>query len=219
MLLDLLSFSSNFCFFFRTRKVICWKGAHCVFLLQGHNAQKLLLLLLNVVAVSGDSPVPVSGFLGEQVVLPCTYKGNVSVSDLLVVWGRHEREIVHQFVDGNDDLREQDPLFRNRTNLFKDQLEFGNWSVLIADLNKTDPGEFQCHIYKRMAADLSLEQTDHVHLFVRASSYTWTEHTCTRSWILHWSKSWIGNWNRCHFSCLLCNWGLQSQKTRQMELC
>ncbi|XP_043539185.1 CD276 antigen homolog isoform X2 [Chiloscyllium plagiosum] len=149
---------------------------------QGHSSQKLLplLLLLNVVAavseraptpgpntpVLGDWPVPVSGFLEEQVVLPCIYKGNVPVSDLQVMWGTSRSEIVHKFVNGSDDLREQDPRFRNRTNLFKDQLEQGNWSVLISDLRETDQDEYQCQIYRKVAAHFDWEQTEHVHLSV-----------------------------------------------------
>ncbi|XP_020381929.2 CD276 antigen-like, partial [Rhincodon typus] len=114
----------------------------------------------------GDSPVPVSGFLGEQVVLPCTYKGKVPVSDLLVIWGISEREILWKFIDGNDDLTDQHPRFRNRTDLFKDQLEQGNWSFLISDLRESDQDEYKCYIYKRIAVGYNLEQTDFVHLSV-----------------------------------------------------
>ncbi|XP_067874659.1 myelin-oligodendrocyte glycoprotein-like [Heterodontus francisci] len=120
--------------------------------LQGPNLQKLLLLLLllnAVAAVSGYSPVPVSGFLGEQVVLPCIYKGNVPVSDLQVIWWICKRGVSHNFVDGNDDLTLQDPQFRNRTNLFQDQLEQGNWSLMISDLRQSDQNEYQCEITER----------------------------------------------------------------------
>ncbi|XP_060708524.1 ICOS ligand-like [Hemiscyllium ocellatum] len=127
----------------------------------------LLLLLLNVVAaVSGDSPVPVSGFLGEQVVLPCTYSGNVPVSDLLVIWGTLKYEFLHQFVNGSEDLREQDPRFRNRTNLFKDQLEQGNWSVLISDLRESDQAEYDCQIYRKVGDQLHWENVVQVNLSV-----------------------------------------------------
>ncbi|XP_060708608.1 CD276 antigen homolog isoform X2 [Hemiscyllium ocellatum] len=117
-----------------------------------------------------DSPVPVSGFLGEQVVLPCTYKGNVPVSDLLVIWSTQKEEILYVFVDGNDDLAQQDPRFRNRANLFKDQLEQGNWSVLISDLRVTDQGVYRCWIEKRV--DLNLEQFDSVDLSVKERAPT-----------------------------------------------
>ncbi|XP_060708489.1 CD276 antigen homolog [Hemiscyllium ocellatum] len=140
--------------------------------LQGHSSQKLLpplllLLLLNVVAaVSGDSPVRVSGFLGEQVVLPCTYKGSVPVSDLQIIWGTSRSEIVHKFVNGSDDFRQQDPQFKSRTKLFKDQLEQGNWSVLISDLRETDQAEYQCQIYSRMGDRFRWLEVVSVHLSV-----------------------------------------------------
>ncbi|XP_038670848.1 sodium channel subunit beta-4-like isoform X2 [Scyliorhinus canicula] len=141
--------------------------------LQGHNLHKLLLLLLNVVdAVSGDSPVPVSGYLGEQVVLPCTYKGNVPVSDLHVIWGISLFEILHKFVDGNDDLTEQDARFRNRTTLFKDQLEQGNWSVLISDLRKSDQNKYECQIYKKKEEVHYLLKSNEVHLSVTERTRT-----------------------------------------------
>ncbi|XP_067874664.1 myelin-oligodendrocyte glycoprotein-like isoform X2 [Heterodontus francisci] len=126
---------------------------------QGPNLQKLLLLLLllnAVAAVSGYSPVPVSGFLGEQVVLPCVYKENVPVSDFQVIWWIFKRGVLHKFVNGNDDLALQDPRFRNRTNLFKDQLEQGNWSVMISDLRQSDQYKYVCQFYKR--ADVVFHQ-------------------------------------------------------------
>ncbi|XP_067874644.1 myelin-oligodendrocyte glycoprotein-like isoform X2 [Heterodontus francisci] len=136
---------------------------------QGPNLQKLLLLLLllnAVAAVSGYLPVPVSGFLGEQVVLPCIYKGNVPVSELQLIWWISNREILHRFIDGNDDLIQQDPRFRNRTNLFKDQLEQGNWSLMISDLMQSDQNEYQCQIYKRIGEHYQWQQADSVHLSV-----------------------------------------------------
>ncbi|XP_078060182.1 uncharacterized protein LOC144485972 isoform X5 [Mustelus asterias] len=136
---------------------------------KGHTFHKLLLLLLLlsvVAAVSGDSPVPVSGFLAEQVVLPCTYNGNVPVSDLQVIWGTPKHKFLHKFVNGNDDLREQDPRFRNRTKLFRDQLEQGNWSVLLSDLRESDQSEYECQIYKRTSAGYYWEQFDLVYLSV-----------------------------------------------------
>ncbi|XP_038670658.1 uncharacterized protein LOC119975151 isoform X2 [Scyliorhinus canicula] len=99
--------------------------------------------------VAGDSPVPVSGFVGEQVVLPCIFKGNITISDLLVVWRISEREILLKFINGSNDLTEQDAHFRNRTTLFKDKLEQGNWSVLISDLRESDQHQFACQISDR----------------------------------------------------------------------
>ncbi|XP_072409715.1 uncharacterized protein [Chiloscyllium punctatum] len=142
--------------------------------LQGHSSQKLLpslLLPLNVVAaVSGDSPVSVSGFLGEQVVLPCTYKGNGPVSHLWVIWKTPKMETLYEFLDGSDDLSKPDSQFENRTDLFKDQLERGNWSVLISDLRESDQGEYYCQIYKRTGVQHFLEQRDRVYLSVRVHS-------------------------------------------------
>ncbi|XP_041032763.1 uncharacterized protein LOC121271087 isoform X2 [Carcharodon carcharias] len=140
--------------------------------LQGHNLQKLLLLLNVVAAVSGYSPVSVSGFLGEQVVLPCTYKGNAPVSDLLVIWETAKGEILQKFITRNNDLTEQDPRFRNRTNLFKDQLGQGNWSVLISDLRESDQNQYLCDIHKRIAVGYIPEQTDIIHLSVTERDQT-----------------------------------------------
>ncbi|XP_067874656.1 V-set domain-containing T-cell activation inhibitor 1-like isoform X2 [Heterodontus francisci] len=126
---------------------------------QGPNLQKLLLLLLllnAVAAVSGYSSVPVSGFLGEHVVLPCVYKENVPVSDFQVIWWIFKRGVLHRFANGNDELALQDPRFRNRTNLFKDQLEQGNWSVMISDLRQSDQYKYVCQFYKR--ADVVFHQ-------------------------------------------------------------
>ncbi|XP_067874658.1 V-set domain-containing T-cell activation inhibitor 1-like isoform X2 [Heterodontus francisci] len=138
---------------------------------QGPNLQKLLLLLLllnAVAAVSGYMPVSVSGFLGEQVVLPCIQKENVPVSDLQVIWWIFNRGILHRFIDGNDDLTLQDPQFRNRTNLFKDQLEQGNWSLMISDLRQSDQNEYRCEIQQRETPVFHQD----VHLFVTERART-----------------------------------------------
>ncbi|XP_043539193.1 uncharacterized protein LOC122544203 [Chiloscyllium plagiosum] len=125
----------------------------------------VLLALLNVIsAVSGDSPVSVIGIVGEQILLPCIYKGHVPVSNLLVVWGISKRDILWKFIDGSDDLTEQDARFGNRTDLFKDQLEQGNWSILISDLRESDQDEYVCYIYKRITVGYNLEQADFIHL-------------------------------------------------------
>ncbi|XP_067874673.1 myelin-oligodendrocyte glycoprotein-like isoform X2 [Heterodontus francisci] len=120
-----------------------------MYLRKGPNLQKLLLLLLLLNAVAAVSGYSVSGFLGEQVVLPCTYKGNVPVSDLQVIWWIFGNGVLHKFVNGNDDLTLQAPQFRDRTNLFKDQLEQGNWSLLISDLRQSDQNEYRCEIQQR----------------------------------------------------------------------
>ncbi|XP_060708592.1 uncharacterized protein LOC132833931 [Hemiscyllium ocellatum] len=127
----------------------------------------VLLGLLNVISVvSGDSPVSVTGFVGEQIVLPCIYKGHVPVSNLLVVWGISKRDILWKFIDGSDDLTEQDARFGNRTDLFKDQLEQGNWSILISDLRESDQDEYVCYLYKGIAMGYKLEQADFIHLLI-----------------------------------------------------
>ncbi|XP_067874651.1 myelin-oligodendrocyte glycoprotein-like isoform X6 [Heterodontus francisci] len=136
--------------------------------LQGPNFQKLLLLLLLLNAVAGYPSVPVSGFLGEQVVLPCIYKGNVPVSELQVIWWIFNRGILHKFIDGNDDLTQQDPWFRNRTNLFKDQLEQDNWSIMISDLRQSDQNEYQCEIQQRETPVFHQD----IHLFVTKRART-----------------------------------------------
>uniref|UniRef100_UPI00398F8225 CD276 antigen homolog n=1 Tax=Pristiophorus japonicus TaxID=55135 RepID=UPI00398F8225 len=130
----------------------------------------LLLLLLNTAGVSGSLPVIVSGFVGGQVVLPCTYKGNIPVKDLHVVWQIPGHAVLHKFVNGSDDLTRQDPQFRNRTKLFKDQLEYGNWSVMLSDLRESDQNLYECQILRRKGGGFSWEQEVSVQLSVPGSS-------------------------------------------------
>ncbi|XP_041032654.1 uncharacterized protein LOC121271031 isoform X1 [Carcharodon carcharias] len=165
------------------------------------------------ISQTGDSTVPVSGFFGEQVVLPCTYKGTAPVSDLLVIWDTAKSENLHKFIVGDNDLTEQDPRFRNRTNLFKDQLEQGNWSVLISDLRESDQNQYQCHIYKRIAVGYKWEQTDIIHLSVTERDHTHLyqvhlHQVCTLSrstaWIWIWSCCWFFCWSFAFWNCGLC---------------
>ncbi|GCC17305.1 hypothetical protein chiPu_0017515, partial [Chiloscyllium punctatum] len=104
------------------------------------------------------------GSLGSRLCCPVPTKGMDPVSDLQVIWGTSRSEIVHKFVNGSDDLGEQDPRFKNRTKMFRDQLEQGNWSVLTSDLRESDQNDYQ--IYESMGLDCDLEQSDLIHLSV-----------------------------------------------------
>uniref|UniRef100_A0A8C9TCP6 Ig-like domain-containing protein n=1 Tax=Scleropages formosus TaxID=113540 RepID=A0A8C9TCP6_SCLFO len=116
----------------------------CKILEQGiyHN---LLLQKIQLFEVLG--PVqPVVAVAGEDVVLPCYLKPNISAVDLHVEWIRVQIDnpIVHLYRDHEDRNENQVPSYRGRTSLFPEELKKGNTSLKLYDVRSSDDGPYKC---------------------------------------------------------------------------
>uniref|UniRef100_A0A8C8IQY2 B30.2/SPRY domain-containing protein n=1 Tax=Oncorhynchus tshawytscha TaxID=74940 RepID=A0A8C8IQY2_ONCTS len=92
-----------------------------------------------------DSIVAVAG---EDIILPCYLKPNISAEDMTVDWlkldfldGRVFRYQNHRII--RDD---QIPSYRRRTSLFEEELWRGNTSLKLTRVQGTDEGHYKCFI-------------------------------------------------------------------------
>ncbi|CAL8319422.1 unnamed protein product [Boreogadus saida] len=87
------------------------------------------VLLTGLVVVQGDTQV--GCVFGESCVLPCRFQPN---SDTILHWVRisGKKVLVHSYYDDQDQLGDQDPLYKGRTSLFHDQISRGKATLGLA---------------------------------------------------------------------------------------
>ncbi|XP_026091938.1 CD276 antigen homolog [Carassius auratus] len=101
------------------------------------------LVLINKVCPQ----VPVEGFIGGSVVLPCSStKRDLKLQDINVLWRDKGSETVYDIISGKDSVERQNPRYKNRAETFPEEYERGNFSIKLINLNHTDTGEFSCFI-------------------------------------------------------------------------
>uniref|UniRef100_A0A8K9XSW1 B30.2/SPRY domain-containing protein n=1 Tax=Oncorhynchus mykiss TaxID=8022 RepID=A0A8K9XSW1_ONCMY len=87
---------------------------------------------------------------GDDIILPCYIKPNISVEDMRVDWFRvnlpdtQSNIRVHLYQDGRDKYHDQIPSYRGRTSLFKEELKKGNTSLKLTRVQGTDDGHYKC---------------------------------------------------------------------------
>uniref|UniRef100_A0AAY5ECR5 Ig-like domain-containing protein n=1 Tax=Electrophorus electricus TaxID=8005 RepID=A0AAY5ECR5_ELEEL len=107
--------------------------------------------------------VPVVAAPGSDIILPCSIKpkaseqSHVSAVDMEVKWSRTDLNsaVVHHYMDKIDKNEDQDPSYRGRTALFKEELQYGNTSLLLKNVKVSDGGQYTCQVD-------SAHQKDHV---------------------------------------------------------
>ncbi|XP_065138196.1 butyrophilin subfamily 1 member A1-like [Paramisgurnus dabryanus] len=111
---------------------------------------------------------PVMGVSGEDVILPCSLKHNISAVDMRVEWFRLDLKgsVVHLYKDHEDKNTDQLRSYRGRTQLFKDELQKGNTSLKLSKVDMSDEGVYKCFIqseswYDDITLDLKVEDQSH----------------------------------------------------------
>ncbi|XP_064817429.1 butyrophilin subfamily 1 member A1-like isoform X2 [Oncorhynchus masou masou] len=91
---------------------------------------------------------PIVAVAGDDIILPCYLKPNISAEDMTVDWlnldfldGRVFRYQNHRII--RDD---QIPYYRGRTSLFEEELWRGNTSLKLTRVQGTDEGHYKCFI-------------------------------------------------------------------------
>ncbi|XP_074827417.1 butyrophilin subfamily 1 member A1-like isoform X1 [Natator depressus] len=88
---------------------------------------------------------PITASLGGEAVLPCHLSPRMSAEDMEVRWFRSKySEVVHLYRDGQDQYGEQMPEYRGRTELLKDDITDGSFSLRIRDIQPSDDGQYKC---------------------------------------------------------------------------
>ncbi|XP_034562453.1 CD276 antigen-like [Notolabrus celidotus] len=100
----------------------------------------LVVLILPWTFDKGDAEV--CTFM-ETCILPCTYAQGDQV---VIHWIQGDKTAVHSYYRDRDQLERQNPSFRGRTGLFKDQISKGNASLKLTAVTPGDQGRYKCYV-------------------------------------------------------------------------
>ncbi|XP_056608620.1 butyrophilin subfamily 1 member A1-like isoform X2 [Triplophysa dalaica] len=100
-------------------------------------------------------PSSVMTVSGEDVILPCSIKPNISAVNMRVQWFRFDLKgsIVHRYEDHKDINTDQLQSYRGRTQVFKEELEKGNTSLKLSRVQISDEGLYKCYIQSESWSD------------------------------------------------------------------
>uniref|UniRef100_A0AAY4EEH9 Ig-like domain-containing protein n=1 Tax=Denticeps clupeoides TaxID=299321 RepID=A0AAY4EEH9_9TELE len=109
----------------------------------------LILLILQWTTVSKvvGPAGPVVAVVGEDLILPCSLKPNISAVDMSVEWSLADSDdVVHLYYYGVDNLRQQIPAYKQRTTLFREELKRGNASLKLSSVQISDGQKYRCFV-------------------------------------------------------------------------
>lgn len=121
------------------------------------NMKFICLLLLTACGIKDSrseqyevirAAVAVFASVGDDVILPCSGKPNISVVDMRVEWRRSDLKdsLVHLYEDHEDRETEQNESYRGRTQLIHPELQRGNASLRLSSVKVSDEGRYKCII-------------------------------------------------------------------------
>uniref|UniRef100_A0A7N5ZZI9 Ig-like domain-containing protein n=1 Tax=Anabas testudineus TaxID=64144 RepID=A0A7N5ZZI9_ANATE len=96
---------------------------------------------------NGPDVVKVFVSEGEDVILPCSVNNKENIESKLFDWRKDEQKHVLRYDAGlhdNNGPSGQDEQFKGRVSLFKEQLKFGNASIIIRNTEVNDSGDYIC---------------------------------------------------------------------------
>ncbi|XP_028975987.2 butyrophilin subfamily 1 member A1 [Esox lucius] len=91
---------------------------------------------------------PIVAVAGDDIILPCYLKPNISVEDMTVDWLNLDYidERVYRYQNGRIIEVDQIPSYTGRTSLFKEELWRGNTSLKLTRVQGSDEGQYKCFI-------------------------------------------------------------------------
>ncbi|XP_033864404.3 CD276 antigen-like isoform X2 [Acipenser ruthenus] len=106
----------------------------------------LFLMFLSAVTVCQGNSWDIRGEIGKTVMLPCSHTAvpKERQRNVIIYWQTKDEEVVHAFSKGKEDLQYLDEAYENRTRIFPDQLEKGDFSLQIAPVRHTDANVYIC---------------------------------------------------------------------------
>ncbi|NXQ63254.1 ICOSL protein, partial [Anthoscopus minutus] len=118
---------------------------------------RLLLLLLHILkTVTALEKKNIISKLGDNATLSCIYnKKTLQLKNLRVYWQisddsyQEKCSVVHALISGQDDNRNQCIHFKDRTQLFRDRLENGDFSLLLLNVSQSDGHTYKCVVQEK----------------------------------------------------------------------
>uniref|UniRef100_A0A8C1P2R2 Ig-like domain-containing protein n=1 Tax=Cyprinus carpio TaxID=7962 RepID=A0A8C1P2R2_CYPCA len=103
---------------------------------------------------------PVLAVAGEDVILPCSVKPNISVVDMRVEWFRSDLKdtLVHLYDDHVDKNTDQSQFYRGKTKLNHQELQRGDASLKLSSVRVSDEGLYKCFIQLSSCSDNKIMQ-------------------------------------------------------------
>ncbi|KAF4093406.1 hypothetical protein AMELA_G00001720, partial [Ameiurus melas] len=84
--------------------------------------------------------VPVEGFIGESVILKCSFGHKPKT----VFWRYNDSRTVCNIIDGKADFDDQDTVYKGRVTISQSEIEKGNFSIMLSDVKESDSGLYTC---------------------------------------------------------------------------
>ncbi|XP_078391687.1 CD276 antigen homolog [Cetorhinus maximus] len=109
----------------------------------------------------------VTGLLGGQVTLPCTYKEKetFSLSSVRLYWQTDQKDLVYGYYDGQRDETHQKQQYKGRAIGFETEIQSGNLSLRIHNLTINDENKYICYFFvdtkKVLECHVQLQITAH----------------------------------------------------------
>ncbi|XP_005037293.1 PREDICTED: ICOS ligand [Ficedula albicollis] len=110
-----------------------------------------LLLLLHILkAAIALEQTNIISKLGDNATLSCIFnRNNLQLKNLRVYWQIADSyqktcSVVHALMSGQEDNSKQCILFKDRTQLFWDRLEHGDFSLLLLNVSQRDRNTYKC---------------------------------------------------------------------------
>ncbi|XP_051569378.1 uncharacterized protein LOC127449833 [Myxocyprinus asiaticus] len=116
---------------------------------------------------SGPLVVPLEG----SVVLPCFVDKPLITERLEVEWRRSDSEtLVHLYQDGESRLEVQQQDYHDRAHFFTDQIQHGNFSLLLNNVKAEDEGKYRCKVFSGQDSGETMVEIKHVERIIVSGS-------------------------------------------------
>ena len=103
---------------------------------------------------------PIVAVAGDDIILPCYLKPNISAEDMTVDWLNLDfiDDRVFRYQNHRNIQDDQIPSYRRRTSLYEEELWRGNTSLKLTRVQGTDDGHYKCLVESKTHYDDSTIQ-------------------------------------------------------------